>query len=381
MNLLTEPGRTKVKKSEMLHPHNVSLCALVPYPLNTVPGQRFRIEQWQPYLEKEGILVDFFPFADARLMQWLYQPGHWVKKAAGLMAAFARRIRQLPAARRYDVILIHRAICLFGPAALERVASVLNRPIIFDFDDAIFLLHTTEVNRWFGWLKFPGKTDAICRLSDHIVVGNTFLADYARRHNPSVTVIPSSVDTERFRPVDRASTSHHVVIGWTGSSTSQTYLEQFAPVLRQLVVRRQVEIRVHSDRPPVLDGVPVSWRPWSPDTEAEEIAQFDIGIMPMPDELWAYGKCAMKALLYMACGVPTIAQAIGANCEVIQHGENGFLASTPEAWLAYLEALIDNPALRKKLGASGRRTVEQRYSMQQCATLFARVVREAVSRH
>lgn len=364
----------------MGHSESLSVCALVPYPLNTVPGQRFRIEQWRPYLEKEGIVVDFFPFVDAQLMQSLYRPGVWLKKVKGLTGAFARRIHALPTMRRYDVILIHRAMCLFGPAVLERVTRLWKRPIVFDFDDAIYMLHTTDANRRFGWLKFPRKTDVICRLSDHVVVGNTFLADYARRHNQSVTVIPSSVDTERFQPIDRASPSRRVVIGWTGSSTSQTYLERCAPLWRELIARRQVEFRVHSDRPPVMDGVPVNWRPWSPETEAEEIAQFDIGIMPMPDEVWAYGKCAMKALLCMACGVPTVAQAIGANCEVIRHGENGLLAATPQEWLAHLEALIDDAALRRRLGMAGRQTVMERYSAPRCAALFGQVVRESVVR-
>lgn len=341
----------------MKHREALSVCALVPYPLNTVPGQRFRIEQWQPYLEKEGILVDFFPFADTQLMQWLHRPGAWLKKVKGLTGAFARRLMELPVVRHYDAVLIYRAVCLVGPAVLEQVLSRLRRPVILDFDDAIYLLHTTKANRLFGWLKFPGKTATLCRRSTHIVVGNSYLADYARRYNPCVTVIPSSVDIERYRPIQKDRSNGRVVVGWTGSSTSQTHLEMFAPLLRELVSRRRVEIRVHSDQPPALPGVPFVWRPWSPETEVEEIAQFDIGIMPMPDDPWSRGKCAMKLLLYMAMGIPGVGSAVGVNCEVIQHGENGFLATTPEAWLTCLEALIDNPALREKLGASGRRTV------------------------
>jgi glycosyltransferase involved in cell wall biosynthesis len=262
---------------------------------------------------------------------------------------------------------------------LERLVASLGRPLIYDFDDAIFKLHTTQVNRRFGWLKFPGKTATICRISSHVVVGNAWLADYARRFNQNVTVIPTSIDTDDYRPAKKNGSNGRLVVGWTGSSTSQTHLEMFAPLLRDLTARRHVELRVISDREPVLPGIDYVWRQWSAQSEVEELSHFDIGIMPMPDDEWSRGKCAAKALQYMGLGIPTVCSAVGANCEVIQHGENGLLAGTSAEWVANLESLIDNPPLRNRLGMMGRRTVEERYSMRRCADLFAGVVREAVS--
>jgi glycosyltransferase involved in cell wall biosynthesis len=356
----------------------MSVCALVPYPPNTTPSQRFRIEQWRPYLKTDGIAVDLIPFADDRLMHLLHAPGRRTAKALAVARAVLRRCLQAAATARYDAVLIHRAACLVGPAMIERAIAWLQRPVIFDFDDAIYLLHTTEANRRFGWLKFPGKTAAICRLSAHVVVGNSYLADYARQFNPRVTVIPTSLDTDGYRPQAKNGSRGRVIVGWTGSATSQTHLELFAPVLRQLRERHEVELRVISNRRPELPGLPVVWRPWRPETEVEELRRFDIGIMPMPDDEWARGKCALKALQYMALGIPTIGAAVGANREVIQSGANGLLASTPEEWLKHLESLIDDPALRERLGAAGRRTIEAHYSMRQCAAAFARVVRDTV---
>jgi glycosyltransferase involved in cell wall biosynthesis len=358
---------------------SLSVCGLVPYPLGTTPSQRFRIEQWIPHLRDEGIRVELVPFADRGLFELLHRPGRWTAKALRSGTAVLRRWLLLPAVRRHDAVLIHRAACIPGPALLERLLGVLGRPVIFDFDDAVYLLHTTGTNRRLGWLKFPGKTAAICRASTAVVVGNATLAEYARRFNPSVTVIPSSVDTTRYQPVSRRREGGPIVVGWTGSSTSQTYLELFPELLRALVERHGVELRVHSDRPPVLPGVPFVWRPWSPETEVEELSRFDIGIMPMPDTPWARGKCAMKALLYMALGIPTVCSAVGTNCEVIRHEENGFLATTTEEWLTHLGALIADPGLRTRLGQAGRRTIEKEYSMVACASRFAQVVRGAVA--
>jgi len=350
----------------------------VPYPVNTTPSQRFRIEQWVPHLESEGISVDLVPFADEQLMELIHKPGKRTTKAVVNISRCARRFSEVLRARRYDAVFIHRAVCIAGPAILERLVASFGKPVIFDFDDAIFKLHTTDANRRFGWLKFPGKTASICRLSTHVVVGNNWLAEYARQFNSNVTIIPTSIDTDSYQPLRKNATNGRLILGWTGSSTSQTHLELFAPLLRELCSRRNIEVRVISNREPVLPGIDYVWRPWTSESETEELKQFDIGIMPMPDDEWSRGKCALKALQYMAMGIPTVCSAVGANCEVIQHGENGLLASTEEEWLASLESLIESADLRQRLGDMGRRTVEERFSMRHCATVFADVVRSTI---
>src|SRR5712664_267486 len=260
----------------------IELIAFVPYPPDTTPSQRFRIEQWRGVLDELGIRVRLAPFADLRLMSLLYQPGRAAQKIAGVIAGFVRQARNVATAGRADAILIHRAACLAGPALLEHVLTLWRKPILFDFDDAIYLRHTSGANRLFDWLKFPGKTAALCRLSSFVVAGNEYLAAYARKHNPRVVVVPTSIDTDLYTPTEREDWSGRVTIGWTGSATSLTYLETFAPVLRELLRRRDVEIRVQSNRPPALSGVPVVWQPWSPETEIQEIRRYHIGIKPMP---------------------------------------------------------------------------------------------------
>jgi glycosyltransferase involved in cell wall biosynthesis len=357
----------------------VSLCALVPYPRNTAPSQRYRLEQWLPHLEQRGISVDIAPFADQELMDLLYRPGRRLMKGACNASAFFRRLREIGNASKYDAVVIHRAACLGGPAVIERAISILGGRLIFDFDDAIYLLDTTEANRQFGWLKFPGKTATICRISQHVVVGNSYLADYARRFNPSVTVIPTSVDTDRYYPAKRAGAAGCLVVGWMGSSTSQRHLERFVPMLREVTAWPGIELRVVSDREPVLPEVPYVWRRWSAESEISDLTQFDIGIMPMPDDQWSRGKCSLKALLYMAMGIPAVCSSVGANREIIRHGENGLLATTEAEWLANLKALVDDPQLREKLGTAGRRRVEEDYSMVRCAERFAGVVRDTLA--
>jgi glycosyltransferase involved in cell wall biosynthesis len=360
----------------------VRVLALVPYALGMAPSQRYRLEQWAPVLSERGITIIWSPFADLALTALLQEKGHFLGKARLFAAAFSRRARVALDPPDHEVVVVHRAACLAGPPWLERSIHARGRPVLYDFDDAIYRLHAAAANRAFAWLKAPGKTAALCRLADHVVVGNETLSSWVLGLTEGltgrVTVIPSSIDTERYQPLPRPP-ARRIVVGWMGSSTSQTYLEAAAPLLRAVVAARPVELRVVSNRRPVLPGIEHTWRPWSAETERLELAGFDIGIMPMPDDEWARGKGAFKALQYMAMGVATIASAVGTNREVIDHGRSGFLAfGTPE-WVECVSRLVDNADLRRELGATGRRTVEERYSMRNSAEKFARVLRGLVA--
>ena len=165
-----------------------------------------------------------------------------------------------------------------------------------------------------------------------------------------------------------------------GSSTSQTYLELAVPMLRAVAGLPRVEIQVISNRRPELPGVPFVWRNWSRETEVSDLAGFDVGIMPMPDDEWALGKCALKALSYMAMGVSTVASPVGANREVIDRGRNGLLASSVAEWVEAIRRLAGDRELRERLGRAGRDTVVARYSMRSSALALEQVLREVVAR-
>lgn len=352
-------------------------------PYDTSPGQRFRIEQWESFLKKKNITIDYFSFTDEKLRSVIYQEGHLATKIKELAKANLRRIKDIFKASNYDAVFLYRAASMVGPAWLEKFLTLRKVPIIFDFDDAIFMTDTSKANKKFGWLKFSGKTADICRLSTSVTVGNSYLADYAKKYNDDVFIIPTSIDINRYQPVKKPEKNGQVIIGWTGSSTSQYHLEAFEPVLAELLKKRSdvsVEVRVISNRKPDFKEVPYVWREWTSNTEVEETLQFDIGIMPIPDDEWSRGKCAAKALICMSLGIPTICSDVGANRDVIIQGENGFLAKTSDDWLKYFDALIDDSQLREKLGKKARETVVENYSMEKCAELFAEVVRKTVKK-
>ena len=102
---------------------------------------------------------------------------------------------------------------------------------------------------------------------------------------------------------------------------------------------------------------------WTSQSEVAELSEIDIGIMPLPNDEWTKGKCALKGLLYMSLEQAAVLADVGVNSEIIQNGVNGFLATSTEDWVEKLSLLIDNPNLRQEMGQKGRQTVVQHYSV------------------
>lgn len=352
------------------------VLALLPYPAGRVPGQRYRIEQWAPLLQREGIEVVFSPFLTPRAMDVLYRPGHLAQKALATLRGYGHRLLEVVSPGLPEVVFVYREAALLGPAWLERLFA-WRRPIVFDFDDAIYLVDTSAANAWARVLKSPAKTATLCRLARQVTVGNPTLADFARTHTESVSVIPTTIDTDLYRPPARPP-NPRPVIGWTGSATTLRYLEELAPTLVRLRQRCDFELRVIGGELEI-EGLSVTCVPWRAETEVEDLSTLDVGLMPLSDDPWSRGKCALKALQYMALGVPPVVSPVGVNKAIIRHGENGFLAASGEDWIARLTELLGDTALRERLGRAARQTVEQEFSARVQAPRLARVLRQAAA--
>jgi glycosyltransferase involved in cell wall biosynthesis len=226
-------------------------------------------------------------------------------------------------------------------------------------------------------LKSSKKTPTICGLARHVTVGNEALAAYARRHASAVTVIPSTIDTDEYRIAERAANVRPVV-GWTGSTTTVRYLEALAPALRDLRGRLDFVLQVVGSEAR-LPGVEVGNVPWRAETEAEDLRPLDVGLMPLEDDDWSRGKCGLKALQYMALGIPPVVSPVGVNATIVRDGENGFHARNDAEWVDRIERLLRDPELRARLGAAARRTVEESYSARVQAPRMAEVFRKVVA--
>ncbi|RZK29284.1 MAG: glycosyltransferase, partial [Hymenobacter sp.] len=244
-------------------------------------------------------------------------------------------------------------------------SKVLRKRIIYDFDDAIWLANTSEANRIAAGLKWHHKVASICRWAYKNSCGNEYLAAYARQFNPLAVVNPTTIDTEHLHnQVRDQAAPGRLVIGWTGTHSTLKYLDQVVPVLAQLEAEGlDFEFRVISNQPPALPLRSLVFVPWRKETEIADLLAFHVGLMPLEDDLWAKGKCAFKALQYMALGIPALVSPVGMNNEVVQSDYNGYVCTTAADWEARLRQLLANPALRQHLGVAARATVVKRYSV------------------
>jgi hypothetical protein len=120
---------------------------------------------------------------------------------------------------------------------------------------------------------------------------------------------------------------------------------------------------------------------WQAETEAADVAAFDIGIMPVPDNPWTRGKCGFKLLLYGACGLPSVASPVGANSEIIDEGETGMFASGSDEWEKTLLDLVDDAGLRRRLGERARLKVEAEYSTKAVIPAWAETLKQMAGRN
>ncbi|MCU1385431.1 MAG: hypothetical protein JWL71_4128 [Acidobacteria bacterium] len=359
----------------------LSVLALSPIP-EEAAGCRFRISQFIPHLASAGIDVTLMSLFTPEFFTLVYKRGHYLRKALTFTALSLKRLDSLREISRFDLVFIYRELFPIGPALIERLLARRGRPpVVFDFDDAIFLPAVSEANRLIGALKHPRKTASIIRHSDHVIAGNDYLAEYARQFNAAVTMIPTCVDTQRFAPSTQPR-SGVPVVGWIGSPTTAPYLRQLVPVLQQLRRKHAFVLRVSGAGEPVdAAGLDVDNQRWALEREVDLFNTCDVGVYPLTDDEWSKGKCGFKAIEFMACGVPVVAAAVGVNREIIQDGVNGFLASTDAEWIDKLGRLLTDAPLRRAFAVAGRRTIEERYSLAVNAPRLADTLRGVAARH
>jgi len=338
--------------------------------------------QYVPALEAAGFSVTLAPFFDTGFFRLVYRRGHYLAKFAGFLRQSLQRLKLLLSRNDYDAFFVYREAYPFGPPVFEALLARSGRPLVYDFDDAVYLNNTSEANKFVSVLKYPQKVPSIIGQSSLVLAGNHYLADYARAYNASVAVLPTCVDTSVFvpRPAPPAAGAPPV-LGWIGTPTTATYLRSLGPALARVAARHTFVLRVSGSGDPVrMPGVTTTDEPWSLEREVELFNTCDIGVYPLRDDEWERGKCGFKAIQFMACGLPVVAAAVGVNREIIQDGVNGFLASTDDEWVEKIERLLGDAGLRARLGEEGRRTIEARYSLAVNAPKLAAMMRDVVDR-
>jgi glycosyltransferase involved in cell wall biosynthesis len=339
---------------------------IVPYPIGEAPSQRFRFEQYFSALKEAGFQFQVQSFLTHKNWRVFYGQATPIAKVIALLKGFVKRFISLGKAISHDFIFIHREAAPIGPPIFEFILSkILQKKIIYDFDDAIWRTDKVNEDPMEKIIRWRGKVKWICRWSYKVSSGNEYLQRFASQYNNHAFLIPTTIDTENGHNLSmkKNQQSNNLIIGWTGSHSTLKYLTLIEKDLQQLERKySNIEFHIIADKKPELSLASLHFKPWSQQTEVSDLAHFDIGIMPLPDNEWAKGKCGFKALQYMSMEIATVASPVGVNTSIIQHGMNGLL-SKDDQWIEMLSQLIEDKNLRSRLGKEGRMTVENSFSV------------------
>jgi glycosyltransferase involved in cell wall biosynthesis len=346
------------------------------------PTSRARVYQYLDFLESAGVQVTVSPGLSSKdyRVYWGTAKRTFARAVGVNFLTAQRRALDLLGANRYDVIVIQRNILSTFVPVFELGFCYRHRGVVFDFDDLIMSPAFSELiprnGNGIGSRMFRNRMDLVIKECRHVIVGSPFLYDRVVEQNPRVTMIPSPVNLRRYTLRPSRGGSDQVVIGWKGSRGTSIYLEQLRPVFESLVQKydKRIKIVVHGDPAFRPYGPFMEVHPFDLDTEIAELHSYDIGLMPLHNDEFTLGKCAYKALEYMAVGVPSVSSPAGFINDIVHDGINGFLAETTDDWIDVLSRLVEDANLRRSIGLAGRKTVEERFSIEATGPLLLDVL-------
>ena len=325
----------------------------------TDPASRIRIMQYRSHFQKNGHF----------LQPKFYNP--LKEKAPPKWAKIVKQISGINEWRTYDLIkTIGRSPLIwqqgnFNIIWQNRLLQIkhlytekwLKKPVAFDFDDAIWINEGEKQVR------------AKIRMSNLIMAGNEYLANYAKKINKETYWIPSTIDTDYLIPLQ--SQKEKFTIGWIGTEFNQNYLIDILPAILMFLQKYpesclKIVSNIPSPKIP-FDGKRIVFQTWSPNEENKIINSFSVGLMPLPDSEWSLGKCSYKMLQYMACGIPYIVSPIGQNEIILKQSVAGLSAKDNISWLNSLITIFEDKELRTEMGTNGRTLVENNFSAEKWA--------------
>lgn len=321
-------------------------------------SSRLRFLQYICPLKERGISIKSTHFFDSRYLPAIYEAQKI--SLVSLLVSYSKRISWLVATGHYDLLWIERELLPFLPAWFEK-QIMRSAPYVLDMDDASFYRYNSHrylaVRALLG-----GKIEILARGAATVVVGNQSLAAWAKncgaRH---IEYIPTAAD-DRVDPPRCPKRAGQFTIGWLGSPATEKHLLSISNALRHVCSTQGTRLRLVGATEGFQIGIPCEMRPWSECAEAEEVAEFDVGVAPLSDGLWERGKSGFKIIRYMAASLPVVASPVGENASIVRHGETGFLAKSTHEWVEALERLRKDPSLRHSMGQAGRALAEERYS-------------------
>jgi len=335
------------------------------------PSVRHRIFAYQALFEQHDVRLHVHSLISNRLYLNRRKPGvlGLVYKSSLLLFAMIKLVIAILLSKRYDVIIIHREAFPLGPPFFETLLCKLNSKVVFDIDDAIWHPPSFDVNqRQFWWDE--RRVEKIMRAVNGVVVGNEYLARYARQFNDRVLIIPTTYQND-FSAIESdiqvRRNDSEIKILWIGGLGNAEYLTPILNVVKALSENHPVRLVVvggEDIHDLDIDQSICSKHIWSKEIEQQVLRQCHIGVMPLVNKEFELGKCAFKLVQYFSAALPVVASPVGMNLDVVEKNKNGFLADSQSEWLESLNTLVTDRAMREKMGLDAYHIYRQSFCPQ-----------------
>lgn len=354
-------------------------------PRYTIRGgsSRYMLYDYVPYFKSAGFNCDIAPLLDDQYLHYILDsPTHTTSQKLRfyfhLSALFGQRLLTLLHSKRYEAVLVDKELLPYLPFPIEKWFGRRLGRLILTYDEASYLPYKKHPIKLLRWL-LNHKIEHLITIAHHVIVWNNEIINHLQQYTQHITQLGLGFDLQRYTPKSYSSfTPKPLKIGWIGTPSGFKYLHLLDEVLIQLSQKHHFELVVVSSLPFVVEGVNVDNRPWSLPTEVADLMEMDIGVMPLPESEWASGKSGCKMLQYMAVATPAVVSPVGINAQVIQHGINGFVATTPAEWYNALDSLLTNASLRQQLGQTGRQYIERHHNQAQNAEKFIQIIQQVI---
>jgi glycosyltransferase involved in cell wall biosynthesis len=354
------------------------LC-IAPYP-TAAPSVYHRIWAYRPLWSAHGVELTVWPFMSDRFyaIRRTFGPAATLRKAIHFGISALRLAARIWRVRRYDAVIIHREVFPLGPPFFERLVARLHPDVTFDLDDAMWCAPSNPVHQR-GLLWDPERVPKIMAACARVTAGSEHIADFARRYNARVIVLPTGCDDLAGAAASGAQPPRtRPVVAWIGNLGNAGYVRDVLPSLEEAHARHPFVLRLIGGvdiEEVVSDRLAIERLQWRRDREGAWLRAADVGIMPLPDEDFERGKCAFKIIQYFSAGLPVVCSPIGMNRQVVQHGMNGYLAARPAEWVECLARLLIDAHARSEMAARARQTYLAQFTRERIGERWLEILR------
>lgn len=356
---------------------------LCPYPFDIAAGQRFKFENCYYHLRNNGFSVTINSFYSINDFKEIHKKKNYFNKIKILLFAYIKRLIFISKSNEYDLVYIFLWIFPLGGYFLENFFLKKNKiKSIYDMEDDLLIIQKSQVNKISYFFKKTSKFQFLIQNTDLTITSTLELENKYKKIYPKkkFKYIQPTIDHLKYFKKNQDSNDKYLTIGWTGTFSSKKYLDLLIKPLHEVVKKFKFKLLIIGNFEFEIDQIDYEVIFWDKVREVEQLHKIDIGLYPVFDEPWSYGKSGLKALQYMSNGIPLIASKTIVNQRIIENHIDGILVENDEkSWTNAIIKLINDKELRQKLSENARKKIIQNYSSYTTSKIYLNLFNDLIN--